>query len=112
MRQAGKWLTGLAIGLAMGLSALGHGSGALAAQTAGQSSDILSSPSIVQTPAKQPVGPEAGVTGKMLKAGTSNPASWLMYGGDYTNHRYSPIKGLTPAAVKKLKVAWSFPTGT
>ena len=35
-----------------------------------------------------------------------------MYGGDYTNHRYSPIKGLTPAAVKKLKVAWSFPTGT
>ncbi|MFZ5931337.1 MAG: PQQ-dependent dehydrogenase, methanol/ethanol family [Pseudomonadota bacterium] len=109
MRQAGGW----AIRLSAGLIGLGLCAGAaLAAQTAGQFSDILSSPSIVQTPAKQPVGPEAGVTGDMLKAGTSNPESWLMYGGDYTNYRYSPIKGLTPAAVKKLKVAWSFPTGT
>ena len=70
MRQAGKWIMGLAVGLL----ALGHGCRpAQAAQTAGHSADILSSPATVQTPAKQPVGPEAGVTDKMLKAGTSIP---------------------------------------
>jgi len=106
MRSAGK-LTIVAAALIAGY--LG---GAQAAQTAGNPADLLVSPAIVHSMAKQPVGPEAGVTDAMLKAGTDDPQSWLQYGGDYRNFRHSPIKALNPAAVRKLKVAWSFPTGT
>lgn len=109
MRQAGSW----AIRLSAGLIGLGLYAGvAQAAQTAGVSDEIGFAPVPSHFPATQPVGPEAGVTGDMLKAGTSDPARWLMYGGDYKGYRHSPIKSLDPAAAKKLKVAWSFPTGT
>ncbi|MCK9994147.1 MAG: alcohol dehydrogenase (cytochrome c) [Alphaproteobacteria bacterium] len=109
MRQAGKW----SIAAAAGLLAVGLFAGpALAAQTAGVSEEIGFAPVPTHFPAKTPVGPEAGVTDAMLKAGTNDPASWLHYSGDYRGFRYSPIKSLTPAAAKKLKVAWSFPTGT
>jgi len=108
MRQAGKW----AIGLAGFLFAVGLASGAQAAATAGLKPSILESPTVVVSPAKEPVGPEAGVTGDMLKAGTKDTSKWLMYGGNYANFRFSPIKSITPENAKKLKAAWSFPTGT
>ena len=108
MRQTGKWV----IGVAAGLISLGLAGAAQAAQTAGVSDEIGFAPVPTHFPAKQPVGPEAGVTGDMLKAGTADPASWLLYGGDYKGYRHSPIKSLNPAAAKKLKAAWSFPTGT
>lgn len=108
MRQSGR----IALGFAAGLVALSQIWGAFAAQTAGGvSDDVLPSQSHMHSKAKQPVGPEAGVTPDMLKAGVKAD-QWLMYGGGYTNHRHSPDKSLTPAAVKKMKVAWSFPTGT
>lgn len=62
--------------------------------------------------AKKPVGAKAPVTQEMLDKAPSNPAQWLLYGGDYRNFRHSPVKSLTPESVKKLHVAWSLPTGT
>ncbi len=59
------------------------------------------------------IGDGAGpVTNDDLLAGTSNPAQWLLYGGDYSNHRYSPVKALNPQTAANLQVAWAFPTGT
>ena len=61
----------------------------------------------------KPIGSGApGVTDAQLKAGTADPKQWLLYGGDYTNQRFSPIKELNPASVGNLQVAWMFPTGT
>jgi alcohol dehydrogenase (cytochrome c) len=63
--------------------------------------------------AEKPAGASAGpVTGEMLRAVTMPPDRWIHYGGDYRNFRHSPIKTLTPESVKKLTVAWAFPTGT
>ncbi len=107
MRLAGKSVIG-----AMALAIATACGGAQAAQTATGPGDILSSPATFHTMAKEPAGPVAGVTDTMLKTGSDDPRRWLMYGGDYKNFRFSPIKALTPAAAKKLKVAWSFPTGT
>ena len=42
----------------------------------------------------------------------SNPEQWLHYGGNYANHRHSPIDDITPDNAASLKVAWAFPTGT
>ena len=61
----------------------------------------------------QPIGNGLGpVTGELLLAGPADPEKWLLYGGDYANHRHSPIDDITPANVAKLQVAWAFPTGT
>jgi hypothetical protein len=48
-------------------------------------------------------GGAAGVTEAQLKAGTADPKQWLLYGGDYTNQRFSPIKELNPASVGNLQ---------
>ncbi len=61
----------------------------------------------------QPIGlGMAGVDAAMLENGLEDPTQWLLYGGNYSNFRHSPIEELTPAAVPNLRVAWSFPTGT
>ncbi len=52
------------------------------------------------------------VTDEMLGQGTDDPEKWLHYGGDYGNQRHSPIRDFTPRKVKKMRVAWAFPTGT
>ena len=52
------------------------------------------------------------VSAAMLEGGLEDPTRWLIYGGNYRNHRHSPIEQLTPAAVPNLTMAWSFPTGT
>jgi alcohol dehydrogenase (cytochrome c) len=62
---------------------------------------------------KEPAGASAGpVTPETLAKSPSDPSQWLLYGGGYRNHRFSPVKSLTPANVKGLRVAWSAPTGT
>lgn len=62
--------------------------------------------------AEKPVGTSAGpVTSAQLAKGADRN-NWLLYGGDYRNFRHSPVSGLTPASVQKLRVAWSAPTGT
>ncbi len=102
MLRAREWMIAAACLIAMGsAAALAIGGG-----------DLTSSDMPVQTTASPPVGPPDGVSGAMLKAAAADPQNWLMYGGDYKNYRHSPITALNPAAVRKLKVAWSFPTGT
>lgn len=55
--------------------------------------------------------PKINVTNdRLLKAG-SETANWLMYGRDYTNQRFSPLKQVTRANVKNLVPAWTFQTG-
>ncbi len=59
------------------------------------------------------IGNSAGpVTTEKLSSGLTDPATWLLYGGDYGNYRHSPITAFTPQSVARLQVAWAFPTGT
>ncbi|MGE0822865.1 MAG: pyrroloquinoline quinone-dependent dehydrogenase [Candidatus Binatia bacterium] len=51
------------------------------------------------------------VTTERLLKGTEETSSWLMYGGNYQNWRFSPLKDVTRENVKKLQVAWMFQTG-
>jgi len=37
---------------------------------------------------------------------------WLTFGGNYQNHRHSPLTQITPANVSKLKPLWTFQTAT
>lgn len=50
------------------------------------------------------------VTIEALREGLKNPAEWLMYSGDYTGQRHSPLKQLTPANVNRLTAQWTFQT--
>ena len=52
------------------------------------------------------------VTAEHLLNSPSNTEQWLLYGGDYANHRHSPVDDITPENAARLQVAWAFPTGT
>lgn len=51
------------------------------------------------------------VTAARLLNGTDDPSAWLMYGGNYQNWRFSPLKDVNTKNVKNLQVAWIFQTG-
>ena len=51
------------------------------------------------------------VTQERLLKGTEDASSWLMYGGNYQNWRFSPLKDINRQNVKKLSPAWIFQTG-
>jgi alcohol dehydrogenase (cytochrome c) len=51
-----------------------------------------------------------GVTVQDLRDGLKDPSRWLMYAGDYTGQRHSPLNQLTPANVSHLAVQWTFQT--
>jgi len=53
------------------------------------------------------MGPDAAA----LQAAGSNAAEWLMYGHDYTNHRYSALDQITASNVGRLAPRWIFQTG-
>ncbi len=40
-----------------------------------------------------------------------DPNHWVMQTGDYSNHRFSPLKQITAENVGKLEPAWTFSTG-
>ena len=40
-----------------------------------------------------------------------NPSNWAAQAGDYSNHRYSPLKQINETNVGKLQVAWTMSTG-
>ena len=42
---------------------------------------------------------------------TGGDVGWSAYGGDALGTRYSPLRGITPANVKELRLAWTFRTG-
>ena len=76
----------------------------------GETIEILTTHWINSRDIGQGKGP---ITSQMLVESQSNYSdSWIQYGGDYANHRHSPIKALSPDNVKDLEFAWSLPTGT
>jgi alcohol dehydrogenase (cytochrome c) len=54
--------------------------------------------------------PVAGITSQDLLDGFKNPARWLMYSGDYTGARHSPLKQVTAQNVQRLSAQWTFQT--
>ena len=56
--------------------------------------------------------PAAQVTAQDLRDGLKNPTRWLTYGGDYGNHRHSPLTQITAANVNRLVPQWQFQTDT
>lgn len=47
-----------------------------------------------------------------LDQALKSPNNWPMYGRDYTNDRYSPLKEIDAQNVGNLKLAWAFQLGT
>jgi alcohol dehydrogenase (cytochrome c) len=61
----------------------------------------------------QQAPPPAQVTPQDLLAGLKDDgSSWLLFGGNYANHRYSPLTQITPQNVNRLAPQWTFQTGT
>ena len=56
-------------------------------------------------------GGDGPVNTEHLLSAPSNPEQWLHYGGDYANHRHSPIDDITPENASQLKVALGVPHG-
>jgi alcohol dehydrogenase (cytochrome c) len=56
--------------------------------------------------AQQPHSAE--VTAQDLLDGFKNPARWLMYSGDYSGARHSPLQQISPANVHRLAAQWTF----
>jgi alcohol dehydrogenase (cytochrome c) len=57
--------------------------------------------------------PGANVTPQDILAGLPADGSrWLTFGGDYANHRHSPLTQITPDNVARLGPRWTFQTGT
>jgi alcohol dehydrogenase (cytochrome c) len=54
----------------------------------------------------------AQVTAQDLRDGLKNPTRWLTYGGDYANHRFSPLTQITPENVRRITAQWAFQTDT
>ena len=51
------------------------------------------------------------VTDDMLLNATRDPNNWLMYGRDYSNTRFSPLKEINVQSVRKLVPKWVFQFG-
>jgi len=43
-----------------------------------------------------------------LLRGLEHPGRWLMYSGDYTGRRHSPLAQITPENVRRLTAQWTF----
>jgi len=46
-----------------------------------------------------------------LAAAAKEPASWLTYGRDYSNQRFSPLTQINAGTVKRLRPAWIYQSG-
>jgi alcohol dehydrogenase (cytochrome c) len=57
-------------------------------------------------------GAPSGVTYQDLLDGLKRPSQWLMYSGDYTGQRHSPLNQITPENVSRLAARWTYQTGT
>src|SRR5436190_23917542 len=57
--------------------------------------------------------PPAQVSLQEIAAGLPADGSrWLHFGGNYSNHRHSPLTQITPDNVTRLVPQWTFQTGT
>ncbi len=61
----------------------------------------------------QQAPPPALVSQQELAAGLKDDGStWLLFGGNYANHRFSPLTQITPQNVNRLQPQWTFQTAT
>jgi alcohol dehydrogenase (cytochrome c) len=51
------------------------------------------------------------ITSRDLLDGLSNTSRWLIYSGDYSGQRFSPLTQITPANAGQLAAQWTFQTG-
>jgi alcohol dehydrogenase (cytochrome c) len=56
--------------------------------------------------------PSTAVTYQDLLKGLNDPTRWLMFSGDYSGQRHSPLTQITPENVKNLTAQWTFQTET
>ena len=56
-------------------------------------------------------GGPSGVTVQELLDGYKNPSRWVMFSGDYSGQRHSPLKQITPQNAHRLAAQWTFQTG-
>jgi alcohol dehydrogenase (cytochrome c) len=61
-------------------------------------------------PANSLTAPEIRVSPERLK--NPDPGEWLMYGRDFGNQRFSPLREIDRGNVRNLVPVWSFQTGT
>ena len=54
------------------------------------------------------VPPASGVTSQDLLDGLKSQDRWLMYSGDYSGARHSPLTQITPSNVNRLAAQWTF----
>jgi alcohol dehydrogenase (cytochrome c) len=57
-------------------------------------------------------GSGASPVSEDLRSGLQDGSRWLMFSGDYTGRRHSPLKQITPRNVRRLVPRWTFQTGT
>lgn len=78
-------------------------------------------PEAVTDPAPAEAQPQAasaspplfgGVDSKRLQAADSEPGSWMSYGRNYAEQRYSPLKQINTETVADLGLTWSFDFNT
>jgi alcohol dehydrogenase (cytochrome c) len=50
----------------------------------------------------------SAITAQDLLDGLKDGSRWVMYSGDYTGRRHSPLKQITPANVHRLAAQWTF----
>lgn len=62
--------------------------------------------------AAQPVPPAQVSEQELLGGLNADGARWLTFGGNYANHRHSPLTAIAPANVNRLVPQWTFQTGT
>lgn len=48
----------------------------------------------------------------LVKGHFGNPSNWPMYGGDYSQRRYSPLEQINRENVEQLALVWKFSTGS
>ena len=97
--------------VSLSLVSLTLGAATLIAQQAG--APAPASPGGAQAPNAAAAPPPRQVSSQEILAGLKDDGgSWLTFGGNYANHRYSPLTQLTPTNVGRLVPQWTFQTNT
>src|SRR5438874_11312820 len=68
---------------------------------------LLGAVLVAQQPPPEQVTPQ-----ELLDGLRADGATWLTFGGNYANHRFSPLTQITPANVNRLVPQWTFQTNT
>ena len=73
---------------------------------------VIGAAALVAAVAAQDVPPPLVSAQELLEGLKADGSRWLMFGGNYTNQRHSPLTQITPANVSRLAPQWVFQTDT